>query len=102
MTPGPWMWSPNGKTICRFDPPYNGFSPRWTLDKTEQQDNINAISKLPELVETLKNTLRALEIHLDIGSNRKNISRAELCPCETNEVAQARAILAAIEGRATS
>jgi hypothetical protein len=49
-----------------------------------------------ELVTALKDTLQALEAHLDAVCIDRNI----LCPCSQNEVARARAILQRIEKEA--
>ena len=53
----------------------------------------------PEMLVALKATLRALEAHLDSDTNHAGLKHRDmLCPCNQNEVAQARAIIRRAEG----
>lgn len=51
-----------------------------------------------KLVASLRETLRALETHLDDDTNAHGLkSRDILCPCNQNEVARAKAVLAEVD-----
>ena len=52
-----------------------------------------------QLLEVLKDTLRALEEHLDADTLHANLKHRDLlCPCNQNEVARAKAAIAACQG----
>lgn len=61
------------------------------LDPGEAEANAILFTAAPALLEALKETLRALESHLDESCRDHNIKhRDQLCPCNQNEVVRAR------------
>lgn len=50
-----------------------------------------------EVIQALRNTLTALEAHLNEEEKRTNVKRAALCPCEENEVREAKGLLRRLE-----
>ena len=50
-----------------------------------------------KMLDSLKAVLRSLEAHLDDESRRLGVPRSQLCPCDEQEVAQAKAIIAEAE-----
>jgi hypothetical protein len=89
-TLGPWRIGDAGHTV--FGPPNGAPSPLMVAQRVRRAD-ARLIAAAPELLAALEETLRALEAHLDETSARTNISRAGICPCETNEVVRARAAI---------
>ena len=56
-------------------------------------------STYEELLSSLKETLRALESHLDESCRDHNLKhRDDLCPCNQNEVKRAKDVIARAEG----
>ena len=52
-----------------------------------------------ELLYSLRETVRALEAHLAESTRDHNLGNVDLlCPCSTNEVARAKALIAKVEG----
>lgn len=64
---------------------------------TDQQPEVSPRERA--LAEALRETLRALEAHLDESCRDHSLKhRDDLCPCNQNEVTRARAALAAYDG----
>ena len=57
-------------------------------------DHADLSAAAPELLASLTETLTVLEQHLDDECAIKKTTRDQLCPCNQNEVARARALLA--------
>jgi hypothetical protein len=76
-TPGPWNFGKlsreifacgesekAGKTICKINPPYDGFLPRWSDDPGENKANAALIAAAPELLEALKLLKSQIKEHI--------------------------------------
>lgn len=109
-TPGPWTASePNDSTDITIAGPYKkGKRGGKVADlvamvscglSSTQTANAHLIALAPELLIRLKETLRALESHIESDSRRTNISREGICPCTLNEVKRAKELLAKLESR---
>ena len=103
-TPGPWEAGHYRGTPTVFWGRGNKTVPIATChDVASEGDpdaNARLIASAPELLETLKETLRSLEEHLDGDTLHANLKHRDLlCPCNQNEVVRAKAAIAKAERR---
>lgn len=101
-TPGPWeavgmavhQVSPGGREII-----FGAHNTRGG-DEDERRGNARLIAAAPELLDALRETLRALESHLDESCRDHGLGHRDmLCSCNQHEVVRARAAIAKAEGR---
>ncbi len=101
-TPSPWRAEPTGETDSgNFRVSYEtagmGYQP---LPQTAA--NSRLLENAPALLDALKETLKALEAHLDESCRDRNLKHRDLlCPCNQQEVVRAKAAIAAATQPAT-
>jgi hypothetical protein len=106
-TKGPWSFGKEsreiyackesekaGKTICRMNPPYEGYSPRWSDDSGENEANACLITAAPDLLKACK----AIEDAWETNENHPLEHRPEDCDlCEM--ILNVKAAISKAEGR---
>jgi hypothetical protein len=87
----------NDYAINAYEP---GKAPYRVASYIERREDARLFAAAPELAASLRETLRALESHLDDDTVHANLPhRDHLCPCNQNEVARAKALLAWLDKR---
>jgi len=89
------IYGPNGEFI--------GAVNIWEDDPAQARENeefiLRACNCHSALVESLEETLRALEAHLDESCRDHNIKHRDLlCSCNTHEVVRVKSIIAKVKG----
>jgi hypothetical protein len=106
-TPNPWRVTPipyvetvdgGSVTVYTICGPNLTGEPVVLAHVYDREDNARLMAEAHELVASLRETLRALEQHLDDDTAHAGLShRDHCCPCNQNEVARAKALLARID-----
>lgn len=97
-TPGPWRVDPDG-----IEWRAGGYARRmWLRSSTDRIGDAKAdqllVQAAPDLLAALRETLMALQAHIEQERKTHRRPASELCPCETNEVARARLAIAKATG----
>ena len=104
-TPGPWRVAPRSDypehADINVDAGTRGYVALCGKAGDEEAEaNARLIAAAPELLDALRETLRALESHLDESCRDHGLGHRDmLCSCNQHEVVRARAAIAKTEGR---